>query len=398
MKNYTTVLILSLCSFGFSQTTILSDFTVVKGTQVSVLKNLIISSMAKVINDGELTLKSNLINNGILNYSLLEQTGKINFTGIDQQISGTETTFLYNVLFNNNTTNVEGALQIDNDADFTKGIVNNRDYGGILIFNELSDHLNVSNISFVEGTIVKRGYLSFSFPIGANGFYRSLSIESLENSNSFSSSYFQENSNDTYPHNKKVDLIDFIDTEEYWGLKQTEGNDFVIVELTRNDQTSSSEISNASLDKLHIVRWDPNNELWIDEGGIVNTADNSIKTVSEISGYGVYALATIVTDVIENLIIYNNLTPNGDGLNDAFIISGIELYPENTVEIFNRWGVSVSKIHGYNNKDKVFMGLSDSSLTYGTSTLPAGTYYYVLKYMANNKELRKINYLYINGE
>ena len=34
---------------------------------------------------------------------------------------------------------------------------------------------------------------------------------------------------------------------------------------------------------------------------------------------------------------YNALSPDGDGLNDTFIIEGLECFPNNSVEIFNRW-------------------------------------------------------------
>ena len=40
-------------------------------------------------------------------------------------------------------------------------------------------------------------------------------------------------------------------------------------------------------------------------------------------------------------------TPNGDGTNDTWIIEGIDLYPDATVEIYNRWGDLIFKSTGY---------------------------------------------------
>jgi gliding motility-associated-like protein len=292
-------------------------------------------------------------------------------------------------------------VQIDNDADFTKGIVNNRDYNGTLFFNELSDHVNTSNESFVDGTVLRTGSLDFTLPVGIQNTYRPISIEGLTETNSFSSTYFLENSNFEYPHDKKTDLIEFIDTNEYWALERTEGNDFAIIELTRNAATSSTEIMNADLSDLHIARWDADRNFWVDEGGIADATNSSIKTITNVSGYGIYALATFYADIVlqGDVVVYNNLTPNGDGINDAFLIAGIEKYPDNVVQIFNRWGNIVSEIKGYNNKEKVFRGFSNSRLTLNNSEiLPSGTYYYILTYNVNGQIVRKIEYLYINGK
>lgn len=78
------------------------------------------------------------------------------------------------------------------------------------------------------------------------------------------------------------------------------------------------------------------------------------------------------------LTIYNAVSPNGDGKHDVFEIKGIEqeIYKNNKVEIFNRWGDRVYKQSGYNNKDVAFDG----------GTLPDGTYYYVLD-LGNDRKL-----------
>jgi gliding motility-associated-like protein len=401
MKKIINIVLFSFVTVCFSQTTVQSKLTILKGTQVSVLKNLNITNTANVVNDGELILKANIINNGILSYSPTSTSSKVNFVGDNQEIAGSNTLFLYNVLFNNNGIALNGIVQIDNDANFTKGIVNNRDYNGTLFFNELSDHINTSDESFVDGTVLRTGSLDFTLPVGIQNTYRPISIEGLSATNSFSSTYFLENSNIEYPHDKKTDLIEFIDTNEYWELERTEGNDFAIIELTRNVATSSAEIMNANVNNIHIARWDADRNFWVDEGGIANPTNGSIKTITNVSGYGVYALATIYADKVlpGNVVVYNNLTPNGDGINDVFIIVGIEEHPDNVVLIFNRWGSKVSEIKGYNNKEKAFRGFANVGLTLNNSeVLPSGTYYYILTYTVNGELVRTLKYLYINGK
>ncbi len=70
-----------------------------------------------------------------------------------------------------------------------------------------------------------------------------------------------------------------------------------------------------------------------------------------------------------SLFIPTLFTPNGDGINDTFVIKGIESYPDNNLEIFNRWGNKVFAANGY--------GLSQKN--WNGSGLLEGTYYYVLK-------------------
>ncbi|MFV5689567.1 gliding motility-associated C-terminal domain-containing protein, partial [Flavobacterium sp. ZT3R25] len=84
------------------------------------------------------------------------------------------------------------------------------------------------------------------------------------------------------------------------------------------------------------------------------------------------------------ILIHNAFSPNGDGINENFIIDNIDdvlCYPDNTVEIYNRWGVLVFETKGYNNTSNVFKGISEGRTTISQfSGLPSGTYFYILNY------------------
>jgi len=71
------------------------------------------------------------------------------------------------------------------------------------------------------------------------------------------------------------------------------------------------------------------------------------------------------------------ITPNGDLKNDAFIINGIERYPNNELFIYNRWGNLVYKMKGYNNTN-AWDGHSNAENKTGTDKLPVGTYFILL--------------------
>ncbi|MEA9412771.1 PKD domain-containing protein [Flavobacterium sp. PL02] len=71
------------------------------------------------------------------------------------------------------------------------------------------------------------------------------------------------------------------------------------------------------------------------------------------------------------LKIYNEFSPNDDGQNDTFYIDCISQYPDNRLQIFNRWGNLIYNKKGYNN---TWDGKADGS----AKVLPEGTYFYIL--------------------
>ncbi|MFN8397592.1 MAG: gliding motility-associated C-terminal domain-containing protein [Bacteroidia bacterium] len=63
-------------------------------------------------------------------------------------------------------------------------------------------------------------------------------------------------------------------------------------------------------------------------------------------------------------------SPNGDGVNDLLVFAGLQLYAENRLQIFNRWGTMIVDIENYSN---------DWGGTNATGQpLPEDTYYYLL--------------------
>jgi uncharacterized repeat protein (TIGR01451 family) len=97
--------------------------------------------------------------------------------------------------------------------------------------------------------------------------------------------------------------------------------------------------------------------------------------------------------------VFNAVEPDGSGDNNRFYIRGLECYPDNTVEIYNRWGVLVfERAHYNNNEDTAFKGVSEGRVTVDKSQeLPVGTYFYILKYRdSNSSAFEKSGYLYLN--
>ncbi|NAY91066.1 T9SS type B sorting domain-containing protein [Muricauda sp. JGD-17] len=101
-----------------------------------------------------------------------------------------------------------------------------------------------------------------------------------------------------------------------------------------------------------------------------------------------------------NFEIFNGISPNEDGVNDFFEIRGIENYPDNQLQVFNRWGVLVFEAESYGLDNRFFTGQSEGSATVAEERkLPTGTYFYTLRFTGNNpgKEVYT-GYLYINND
>jgi gliding motility-associated-like protein len=100
--------------------------------------------------------------------------------------------------------------------------------------------------------------------------------------------------------------------------------------------------------------------------------------------------------IISNIKKYDDcelptvITPNGDGINDNFIVPCPAITPI-SFYVFNRWGIEVYRNDNYGYNLNYFDG------TYRGAPLPDGTYYYVIKYTTlDNIVINKAHYLSIH--
>ncbi|MGB2759164.1 MAG: gliding motility-associated C-terminal domain-containing protein, partial [Maribacter stanieri] len=91
-----------------------------------------------------------------------------------------------------------------------------------------------------------------------------------------------------------------------------------------------------------------------------------------------------------------DLVKPDDNFNGSFEIINIDRFPENSVKIYNRYGVLVWEVEGYENKTKAFTGLSDGRTTINRNEkLPSGTYYYDIYYTVKGEQKLLTGYLYV---
>ncbi|TYP96064.1 gliding motility-associated-like protein, partial [Tenacibaculum adriaticum] len=123
-----------------------------------------------------------------------------------------------------------------------------------------------------------------------------------------------------------------------------------------------------------------------------------IVTVTNADGTVTEETAIVTVSVTDPCItVYNEFSPNNDGVNDYLVIKCIDKpeYENNVLEIFNRWGNTVYIGRGYNNRDVVFKGISNGRANINRDEqLPVGTYFYVLD-LGDGSPVRK-GWIYIN--
>lgn len=98
-------------------------------------------------------------------------------------------------------------------------------------------------------------------------------------------------------------------------------------------------------------------------------------------------------DVPNDFFIPDGFSPNGDGINDSFVIKDIEfIYPNYTLEIFNRYGNGMYK--GDKNKP-AWDGMNYEKSGIAGGVAPNGVYFYVLHFNKDNKPPKQ-GRLYLN--
>lgn len=133
---------------------------------------------------------------------------------------------------------------------------------------------------------------------------------------------------------------------------------------------------------IEVTKPNPGKYILYDNSGAVLVEDingsfrvNVLKSSTYFIEYqlGICKSAKVPVEVFvadEGLALNNTITPNGDGINDDWILSSISNYPSSKIEIYNRYGQKVFQSRGY--------GTPFNGLVNGIE-LPSGTYYYTIE-------------------
>lgn len=351
--------------------------------------------------DGIVGFHIDVINNGPFN----QNSGLVGFYSMNKAltISGAS-----NPIFYDFEMAVDNHLYVDN----TIGIVNNANIiSGDIVTSRIASEVNInfindsfytgeSNTTKVDGYAAISNKSQFTFPIGRNGSLRPLTITSINQNEYAKSAYFYEDPNvpstfDTSFATTRVetDLL-AISEYEFWDLK---GNVASTVTLTWNEESNAGLLGDFITD-LKVVGWSIEEKQWVNLGNTGVEGDFTKGSIT--SGEFIpdaYAILTLggnsgILETLDNITLDNfYMTPNGDGVNDRLVIDGIENAPNNSLQIFNRYGILVYSKINYNNE---FDGISNvNGVISKNSGLASGIYYYIISLNDLNK--RHQGYLYL---
>ncbi|MDR0228540.1 MAG: gliding motility-associated C-terminal domain-containing protein [Flavobacteriaceae bacterium] len=361
-------------------------------------------------NNGLFYAYADIVNNGaFFDFKGKTPQGKTILSSDKIQTIGGKSLIAFNDLELNNTRSeeafaIQNAVSAAGEVTFKNGVAKVYEKEGSFSFLANAKAVGANDNSHIEGTVEKEGNKEFTFPIGDQGMYRYAAISSPKGAKDvYESRYRTKDEQFFKTRNVKSGVIEQLNESEYWVVDHGSNNTGdIILTLPWDERTTPNELLTDAEKNLHIVRWDEKQQLWVDEGGIVDLSTKTITTPTTVKGYGFFTFATVKTDWLldGDVVVYNYVSTTGDGKNDYFLIDNINRFPDNKVEIFNRWGKKVFETTSYDSRGNVFKGYSDGKVTMNRGEqLPSGTYFYVLTYEFKDdkgtRTVKKAGYLHL---
>lgn len=405
MKKFLIVIIgCGITTIGWSQEDVVSNVGVMAispGTVLSVVNDFDNGKEGNITADGKVYYYGNFNNDNLYYHSKNAKESEAVFSRLVQKnnpqiISGEQPTEFFNVVLDNDKNGeaflLTNDMNINGVLDFKRGIVKVDSLQGAVTFHDGAKAINASDLSYINGVIEKIGKTEFTFPSGHSGFYRYAKISApKELRDAFEEKYHFNDKNFFKTHSNKSGIIQAINTSEYWVINKgkTNGDSNILLTLSWDERTTLKELLADKENALHIIRWDAKDKMWVDEGGVADIANKTITTATAVDSYGFFTLGTVKSDgMLEgDVTIYNFVSvDDGNGQNNFFRIDNITRYPNNSVEVYNRWGVKVYDTSNYNSAGNVFKGYAEGrGIVDRGSKLPSGTYFYILKYEYTGK-------------
>ncbi|MGI9553211.1 MAG: gliding motility-associated C-terminal domain-containing protein [Aurantibacter sp.] len=251
------------------------------------------------------------------------------------------------------------------------------------------------NSSKIDGNVAVLGQKEFNFPVGYDDILRPLQVRFIDGSFLAKCEYFHENPDNPDSFYESFDIkkrnisLGEIHTQEFWNLT-TSG----MVQIALNwGEEGSLPSSVSDIESITITGWNKKNKQWDNLGNAVvegTTNEGLVKSNPfNANDYEIFTLGFLF-DLEANKPGNYALTPNGDGINDAFTLKIMEQSPNNLLKIFNKEGRLVYEKTNYQNE---FRGFANKNNGRNNQQLSQGVYFYILELKDLNQKYQGYFYL-----
>jgi gliding motility-associated-like protein len=415
MKNLITFLVVSITINFYSQGDLRltnAQVNVSANAQVNVLGNIQYDNGTNSQNNGVIALTDNWINNSGSTALNNASTGKVILAGADQDITGANTTEFYNLEFKtanaNKTTLVNTVVK---DSLILGDAVLQTDMYLTHLTNPNNGVLNWSN-GYVESDKLEGYFLRstnttnvYSFPVGnynLTDVYRAVEVTPTSadssvfgvrlgvNNPTFISGVSRAGSVAPFDVESKESRLGDLNTRFYHNINRFYGTANASAQVFFFDNDQQGGLFST------MAKWNSIDNQWLDDYFSIQNSPigkpefnnpNKVAKSNSIVSYSddVYTLNDL------KVILTTTFTPNNDGINDYFEILGLEFYPNNKLEVYNRWGELVYSASPYLNN---WNGINTSNgVKLQSNVVQEDTYFYVLTLDENQPPLK--NYIEI---
>ncbi|MEH6681884.1 MAG: gliding motility-associated C-terminal domain-containing protein [Sediminicola sp.] len=335
------------------------------------------------LHEGNMGFHTHLINDGTFD----QNQGLIGFYGNNTlTVSGAFMPVFHDMeLFNPAGLLLETAVGVRNTLNFVEGDVltprNLRD----IYLNFFTDAIPVNerDVAKINGYAASTDQSSFVFPVGDEAQLRPLTMNAEAPVALAKSAYFLEDPNNpsafpiSFDTSRKSSGVNLISVTEFWAL---EGNVPTTITLRWNPRSNLRSLTD-DVTKIGLVGWNYAANSWVDLGNVGLSGDLANGFVTSESfvpdDYAVITFGSLPlpTDVLTLDNYY--LTPNGDGTNDFLVIPEMADSPNNSIQIFDRFGLKVFEMENYTNEFNGFPNVANFVVD-EKQGLPAGVYFYLV--------------------
>jgi len=342
------------------------------------------SGNVQIHDQGQMGFHISLINDGAFD----ENEGLAGFYGdLPLIVSGAFPVTFFDVEISNpDNVSLETSLNTRNNVNFIMGdfFTNRAQTDNYLNFLDNATNNGSGDISKVDGYAGISNQQNFTFPVGDEQQLRQLVLNSDAPNIFARCAYFFEDPNSptafstSFNTATKDNSIGAISTTEFWRL---EGSVPSTIQITWNERSTIGALV-TDVTRLGIVGWRKSSNQWVNigsNGAVGDVTQGFISSASFIpDDYEIITFADALGEPAELVNPDNFLvTPNGDGVNDALVIPETDLSPNNSIQIFDRYGLKVFEMNNYTNEFNGFATTNNFVISKDKG-LPSGVYFYIL--------------------